>query len=64
MLIEIVQFFRGGKPPVSAEETVEMFAFMEAADESKRRGGAAVKIADVIAKARAEIGSKKTSTKP
>ncbi len=38
-----------------------MFAFMEAADESKRRGGASVKLADVIAKARAEIGSKKNS---
>ena len=56
LLVEIVKFFRGGPPPVSAEETVEMFAFMEAADESKRQGGATVKIADVLAKARAEIG--------
>jgi hypothetical protein len=52
LLVEIIKFFRGGPAPVSAEETVEMFAFMEAADESKRHGGAAVKIADVIAKAR------------
>ena len=52
LLVEIVKFFRGGPAPVSAEETIEMFAFMEAADESKRRGGAPVKIADVIAKAR------------
>jgi hypothetical protein len=61
LLVEIVKFFRGGSSPVSAEETVELFAFMEAADESKRRGGAPVKVADVIAKARAEI--KKSATK-
>ena len=52
LLVEIAKFFRGGPPPVSAEETLEMFAFMEAADESKRRGGGPVKLADVIAKAR------------
>ncbi len=40
LLIEIARFFRTGKPPVSAEETIELFAFMEAADESKRLGGA------------------------
>jgi hypothetical protein len=59
LLIEIVKFFRGGAPPVSAAETVEMFAFMEAADESKRQGGAAVKLADVIAKARKQVGEKR-----
>lgn len=41
---EIVRFFRTGEPPVSAEETLEIFAFMEAADESKRRGGKPVSI--------------------
>jgi predicted dehydrogenase len=35
---EICEFFLTGKPPVSPEETIEMFAFMEAADESLRRG--------------------------
>ena len=30
------------------KETLELFAFMEAADESKRRGGAPVSIAEVI----------------
>ena len=52
LVVEIVKFFRGGPPPVSAEETVELFAFMEAADESKRQGGSQVKLADVIAQAR------------
>jgi predicted dehydrogenase len=63
LVIEIVKFFRGGPPPVSAEETVELFAFMEAADESKRRGGAPVKMVEVMAKAREEIGRKKTPGK-
>ncbi len=46
-----MKFFETGVAPVSPEETIEMFAFMEAADESKRQGGAPVKISDVMAKA-------------
>jgi predicted dehydrogenase len=38
----IVEFFRTGKPPVSPEETIEIYAFMEAADASKKQGGKAV----------------------
>jgi len=49
---KICQFFHDGKPPVPAKETIEMFAFMEAADESKRRGGAPVTIAEVMEKAK------------
>ena len=37
---EIVKFFETGKVPVSAEETIEIFAFMTAADVSKEKGGA------------------------
>ncbi|MCA9101243.1 MAG: Gfo/Idh/MocA family oxidoreductase [Planctomycetales bacterium] len=44
----IATFFKTGQPPVSADETIELFAFMEAADESKRRNGATVSIRDVI----------------
>ncbi|MBN1395893.1 MAG: Gfo/Idh/MocA family oxidoreductase [Pirellulales bacterium] len=51
LVVEIAKFFKTGKPPVSAEETLEILAFMEAADQSKRLGGAAVKIADVMRKA-------------
>jgi len=54
LVAEIMQFFRTGVAPVSPEETIEMFAFMEAADESKRRGGAPVTIAEVMEKARGE----------
>jgi predicted dehydrogenase len=51
---EIAKFFQTGIPPVSAEETIELFTFMEAADESQRSGGKAVALADVLAKAKAE----------
>jgi GFO/IDH/MocA oxidoreductase family protein len=55
---EIGRFFKTGKPPVSADETIEIFAFMEAADESKRQGGAPVSLKDVLAKARSEAALK------
>ena len=48
---EIIKFFKTGKVPVLAEETIEIFAFMSAADESKAKGGAEVSISDVIKKA-------------
>lgn len=51
LLVEIVEFFRTGRPPVSREETLEIYAFMEAADESKRRGGKSVSLAEMMAKA-------------
>lgn len=49
LVVEIVQFFETGVPPVALRETVEMFAFMEAADESKRRGGTPVRLDEVLA---------------
>ena len=52
LVAEVIKFFKTRKPPVSAEETIELFAFMEAADESKRRGGEAVTIAETLEKAR------------
>ena len=39
LLVEIVKFFETGKPPVPNEETLEMFAFMDAAQRSKEQGG-------------------------
>lgn len=51
---QIAAFFRTGKPPVPPEETLEILAFMEAADESLRRGGQPVAIAGVLAQARRE----------
>lgn len=42
LVLQITQFFQTGVPPVKPVETIEMMAFMEAADESKRKNGATV----------------------
>ena len=48
LVAEIVKFFQTGVPPVAPDETLEILAFMEAADLSKARGGAPVALADVM----------------
>ena len=65
LIVEIVKFFRTKQPPVTEAETLEIYAFMEAADESKRRGGEAIELEEVMVKARplaakrlAELGVK------
>ena len=55
---EIGRFFKTGKSPVRAEETIEIFAFMEAADESKHQGGAPVSLSKVLANAKANAASR------
>ncbi len=52
LLIEIISFFKTGKLPVTSKETLEIYTFMEAADESKRNGGKRVSLDDVLEKAR------------
>jgi len=52
LLIEIVKFFRGGPSPVHADETIELIAFMEGADVSKRQGGHPVELRSLIERAR------------
>jgi hypothetical protein len=52
LLEDIITYFEDGTVPVTPEETIEIFTFMEAADESKRQGGKAVALADVLAKAK------------
>ena len=47
LLMEIVKFFQTGVPPVPPDETLEIIAFMEAAELSKARGGAPVALAEV-----------------
>ena len=51
LLVKVGEFFRTGISPVEAEETLEIYAFMEAADESKRRGGLPVSVDEVMRKA-------------
>ena len=52
LVVEICKFFKTGIAPVSPEETLEILAFMEAADESKNQNGAPVTIESVMAKAK------------
>lgn len=58
LIIEICRFFRSGSPPVSPEETIELVAFMEAADRSKELGGAPVPLADVLKQAEEELAKR------
>lgn len=51
LVIDMLKFFRTGVSPVSIEETLAIHVFMEAADESKRQGGAPVSMKAVLAKA-------------
>ena len=44
LLEKIIEFFRTGIAPVTTEETLEIVAFMEAADESKLKGGISVNL--------------------
>jgi len=52
LLVEIINYFETGKVPVSPEETLEIFAFMAAADESKANGGRPVNMQEVLKKAK------------
>lgn len=50
----IGRFFRTGTPPVTLDESLEIMAFMEAADESIRQGGKPVSVPETLQKARLE----------
>lgn len=52
LAVEIGKFFQTKVVPVSEQETLEIYAFMEAADESKRQGGKPVTLDSVLSKAR------------
>ena len=49
---QVVVFFRTGVPPVSPQETIELYTFMEAAQESRKKGGAKVSIEKILSKAK------------
>ncbi len=60
---EICKFFKTGKAPIPQQETIEMFAFMEGADESKRQGGKPVSIAEMIEKAKKFNAQRRSESK-
>ena len=51
LVVQIAKFFRTAEPPIPPEETVELYAFMQAASKSKQEGGIPVSISDVMAQA-------------
>jgi len=52
LMLEIARFFKSGKSPIAPHTTLEIFAFMQAAEASKQVGGKPVKIADIMKTAR------------
>ena len=54
LVAEIARFFHTGNTLVSLDEMLEVFAFMEAANESRRQGGVPVELESVLATARKE----------
>lgn len=65
LLDEILKFFQTKVPPIPEAETIEIFTFMEASNESKRLGGAPVSMQATLDKAKTEaekvIVSKQTN---
>lgn len=54
LVLRILEFFDTGVAPVDSRETLEIYAFMTAADESKQQGGLPVRLDDVLKSARAD----------
>lgn len=52
LLVKVTEFFTTGIEPISLNDTLEIFAFMQAAEESKKAGGNAVSIESVMQSAR------------
>lgn len=50
LLVKAIEFFQTGKSPVPPQETIEIFAFVEAADLSREQGGAPINIAELLKK--------------
>jgi predicted dehydrogenase len=51
LVIQIAKFFRTAQTPIDPAETIELYAFMQAASDSKQQGGVPVAISDVMAAA-------------
>ena len=51
LVVQIAKFFRSSKPPIAPEETIELYAFMQAAATSKKQAGTPVAMAKVMQEA-------------
>ncbi len=56
LVIAIAKFSKTRQSPISEDEMIEIFAFIEAADESKRQGGVPVTLASVMEAAKSAYG--------
>lgn len=54
MFVEVAKFFRSQQSPIDPKETIEIYAFMQAAFASKQADGAAISLASVMETASAE----------
>jgi predicted amidohydrolase/predicted dehydrogenase len=61
LLAEIAKFFQTGKAPVSVEETLEIYAFLTAADVSLHRDGRPVTIESVLAESRKQAAARRAA---
>ena len=52
LLVQISKFFETGESPVDFKDTIEIYAFMEAADESKRKGGISISMESILQRAK------------
>jgi len=50
LVVAILNFFRSGELPVPERETVEIYAFMEAAQQSKSQNGKQVSVTEILKK--------------
>ncbi|MFN9626249.1 MAG: Gfo/Idh/MocA family protein [Planctomycetota bacterium] len=51
LVVEIAKFFAGGEPPVSSQESLEIMAFIQAAQQSSDSKGVPVSVQSVVEKA-------------
>jgi predicted dehydrogenase len=63
LLREVIRFFRTGVSPIPEQETVEILAFMEAAEESRLNQGAVVELEAVVRHAR-ELAARQLEGEP
>lgn len=48
LAVELAKFLKGGPPPVTPAETLEIFALLQAADESRAQNGAVVPLKNLL----------------
>ena len=58
LVVEIAKFFAGGEPPVSSQESLEIMAFIQAAQQSSDQKGIPVTLQSVMEQADEQAAKK------